>query len=171
MFPAPSNTAAAWIRIGCSWATSDTDVTARAVTKIDLIRMRGIIIPSDLLMMQSKSALTVLVLAAAIVAAAAAARQAPGTTAAEQDWPFYGGDQAGTKFSPIADINRATVSHLAAAWEWSAGEKALPQFGTRPGAFEVTPLMIDNVLYFTTPYNRVVALNADTGAQLWAFDP
>jgi len=122
-------------------------------------------------MMQSKSALTVLVLAAAIVAAAAAARQAPGTTAAEQDWPFYGGDQAGTKFSPIADINRATVSHLAAAWEWAAGEKALPQFGTRPGAFEVTPLMIDNVLYFTTPYNRVVALNADTGAQLWAFDP
>ena len=31
--------------------------------------------------------------------------------------------------------------------------------------------MIDNVLYLSTPYNRVVALNADTGAELWAFDP
>jgi glucose dehydrogenase len=35
----------------------------------------------------------------------------------------------------------------------------------------VTPLMIDNMMYFTTPYNRVVALNAETGAELWAFDP
>ena len=45
------------------------------------------------------------------------------------------------------------------------------QFGTRPGNFQATPLMIDNVLYLSTPYNRVVALNADTGAELWAFDP
>src|SRR3989441_10773927 len=40
-----------------------------------------------------------------------------------------------------------------------------------PGNFQVTPLMIDNVLYFSTPYNRVVALNADTGAELWSYDP
>src|SRR5207249_1328031 len=71
----------------------------------------------------------------------------------------------------VADINRESVARLAPAWEWSTGEKPLPEFGTRPGAFEVTPLMIDNVLYFTTPYNRVVALNADTGARIWAFDP
>jgi quinoprotein glucose dehydrogenase len=56
-------------------------------------------------------------------------------------------------------------------WEWAPREKALSQFGTRPGNFQATPLMIDNVLYFSTPYNRVVALNADTGAELWAFDP
>src|SRR5947209_12270307 len=73
----------------------------------------------------------------------------------EQDWPFYGGDQGGTKFSPLADVNRETVARLAPAWEWAPAEKALPDLGTRPGAFEATPLMIDNVLYFMTPYNRV----------------
>src|SRR3954471_21088015 len=89
----------------------------------------------------------------------------------EQDWPFYGGDQGGMKYSPLTDISAATGSRLAVAWEWSPREKALSQFGTRPGNFQATPLMIDNVLYFSTAYNRVVALNADTGAELWAFDP
>ncbi len=87
------------------------------------------------------------------------------------EWPVYGGDQAGTKFSPLTDINTANVSKLTVAWEWTTREKALDQYGTRPGNFQTTPLMIDNVLYFSTPYNRVVALNADTGAELWAFDP
>ena len=89
----------------------------------------------------------------------------------EQDWPFYGGDQGGTKYSSIADINRETLRRLLPAWEWLPREKALPEFGTRPGAFEATPLMIDNVLYLPTPYNRVVALDAESGAQLWSFDP
>jgi quinoprotein glucose dehydrogenase len=87
------------------------------------------------------------------------------------EWPFYGGDQGGTKYSQLADINASTVGRLAAAWEWKTGEKALADFGTRPGNFQVTPLMIDNVLYFSTPYNRVIALNADTGAELWSYDP
>jgi quinoprotein glucose dehydrogenase len=113
--------------------------------------------------------LALVALAAAALAAATA--RTPGTTAAEQDWTFYGGDQGGTKFSPLADIDRTSVTRLAPAWAWSTGEKALAEFGTRPGAFEVTPLMIGNVLYFTTPYNRVVALDADTGGQIWAFDP
>src|SRR5450759_4780330 len=100
-------------------------------------------------------------------------RPTPDTTpkGPEQDWPFYGGDQAGTKYSPLADINRQSVSRLARAWEWTTREKAMAAFGTRPGAFEATPLMIDNVLYLSTPYNRVVALNADTGAELWSYDP
>jgi len=90
---------------------------------------------------------------------------------ASGEWPFYGGDQAGTKYSALTDVNRSTVSRLGVAWEWSPREKALDEFGTRPGNFQVTPLMIDNVLYLSTPYNRVVALNADSGAELWAFDP
>ncbi len=89
----------------------------------------------------------------------------------EQDWPFYGGDQGGTKYSPLADVNKSNVLRLQAAWEWQTREKALDQFGTRPGNFQATPVMIDNVLYFSTPYNRVVALNADSGAELWSFDP
>src|SRR5260370_1035945 len=89
----------------------------------------------------------------------------------EQDWPVYGGDPGGTKFSTLTDINHDTVARLRIAWEWSTGEGVREQFGTRPGNFQTTPLMIDNVLYLSTPYNRVVALDAETGAELWSYDP
>ncbi len=87
------------------------------------------------------------------------------------EWPYYGGDQAGSKYSAAADVNRTTVSRLGIAWTWKTGEKPLPDFGTAPGSFENTPLMIDNVLYVSTPYNRVVALDAESGVEKWSFDP
>src|SRR5262245_4427765 len=87
------------------------------------------------------------------------------------EWPFYGGDQAGTKYSAAADINRETVSRLDVAWTWKPDEKPLAEYRTQPGAFQNTPLMIDNVLYISTPYNRVVALDAESGKQLWTYDP
>ncbi len=105
----------------------------------------------------------------ALMVAAMAVALAPAPP--EVDWPFYGGDPGGTKYSPLADISASTVSRLQVAWEWKTGEKALPAHGTRPGNFQTTPLMIDNVLYFSTPYNRVVALNAETGTEVWSFDP
>ena len=87
------------------------------------------------------------------------------------EWPVYGGDQGGMKYSPLTQINRENVARLEAAWEWKTGEQPLPQFGTTPGAFENTPIMIDNVLYLSTPYNRVVALDAESGHEIWTFDP
>src|SRR5437764_816741 len=105
--------------------------------------------------------------AALLLATVVASAPAP----VEQDWPFYGGDQGGSKYSPLTDVNASSVARLTVAWEWSPREKAFEAFGTRPGNFQATPLMIDNVLYLSTPYNRVVALNAETGAALWAFDP
>ncbi len=87
------------------------------------------------------------------------------------EWPYYGGDQASTKYSNLTQINKNNVSTLTLAWTWKTGEQELRQFGTHPGTFENTPLMIDNVLYMTTAYNQVAALNAETGAQLWKFDP
>src|SRR5206468_357116 len=82
----------------------------------------------------------------ALLVAAALAALAPGSP--EVDWPFYGGDQGGTKYSTLTDVNATTVSQLRVAWEWKTGEKALTTYGTRPGNFQATPLMIDNVLYF-----------------------
>ena len=86
-------------------------------------------------------------------------------------WPHYAADAGASHFSVLTDVNTANVSRLRPVWEWRTGEKGLERYGTRPGAFEATPLAIDDVLYFPTPYNRVVALNADTGAELWSFDP
>ena len=47
----------------------------------------------------------------------------------------------------------------------------MPAFGTPPGNFQNTPLMIDDVLYVSTMDNRVVALDAETGKERWSFDP
>src|SRR4051812_1288989 len=109
----------------------------------------------------------VALLAAGAVAVLGSVRLQPDRSR-EQDWPYYGGDQGGMKYSRLTDVSTSTAPRLAIAWEWSPREKALAQFGTRPGNFQATPLMIDNVLYFSTPYNRVVALNAETGTELWS---
>src|SRR4051794_33262247 len=71
--------------------------------------------------------------------------QPDGPVGVEQDWPVYGGDDGGTKFSPLTIIDRTNVAQLTPAWEWMPREKALAEFGTRPGNFQATPLMIDNV--------------------------
>ena len=91
--------------------------------------------------------------------------------AAMQEWPVYGGDPGGTKASRLTDINQGNVGRLTVAWEWQPGDQPLDEFGTRPGNFQNTPLMIGNVLYVSTQYNRVVALDAETGQQKWAYDP
>ncbi len=111
------------------------------------------------------AAMTHRVLAIAIVAAVFMAR------ASAQQWPHYAGDQAANHYSPLDQITPANIASLAIAWEWKPNEKILKAFGTRPGAFQNTPLVIDNVLYLSTPYNQVAALDATTGKELWRYDP
>src|ERR1700693_3038341 len=89
----------------------------------------------------------------------------------QQEWPWYGGDAGGNRYSPLTDINLTNVAGLKVAWEWKPGEQAIPGKGIRPGNFEGTPLMIDGVLYISTSFNRVAALDAETGKQLWVYDP
>jgi quinoprotein glucose dehydrogenase len=93
------------------------------------------------------------------------------TSVAAQDWPQYAGDPGSTHYSPLDTINRANVARLKQVWEWKTGEEPLAEYKTTPGMFEVTPLKIGNALYLSTPYNRVVALDAETGSELWAYDP
>jgi quinoprotein glucose dehydrogenase len=93
------------------------------------------------------------------------------STTNQNDWPFYGGDEAGSKYSALTQINRENVRNLQLAWEWRTGEKLLDAYGTRPGLFEVTPLLISDTLYLSTPYNRVVALDPAHGKERWSYDP
>jgi glucose dehydrogenase len=90
---------------------------------------------------------------------------------AAQQWPVYGGDSAGSNYSALDKIDRSNVARMKPLWEWKAGEAPMPQFKATPGPFEGTPVMIDGVLYFPTSYYRVIALDADTGRELWAYDP
>jgi quinoprotein glucose dehydrogenase len=94
-----------------------------------------------------------------------------GADRAPVDWPVWGGDSGGGHYSVLADINVANVAKMQRAWTWKTGESELKEYGVRPGMFENTPLMIDGVMYVTTPYNRIVALDPETGVELWSYDP
>jgi len=92
------------------------------------------------------------------------------TTAAAQDWPSYGNDPGGSRWSPLAQIDRGTVERLTVAWRFSTGE-AGPAFATRRRtSFEATPLVIDGTMYVSTPLGRVFALDAATGRERWRYD-
>src|SRR6478736_3054132 len=82
-----------------------------------------------------------------------------------KDWPAYGHDASGGRFSPLTQITPDNVSKLEVAWTYHMNPT--PQSsGTRPNS-TTTPLMVDGVLYLGTPYGRVVALDATTGKQVW----
>ena len=87
------------------------------------------------------------------------------------DWPFWGGDPGSGHYSALTEVNIRNVSELRQAWTWKTGETELKEYATRPGMFENTPLTIDNVMYVTTPYNKVVALDPEKGTVLWSYDP
>jgi membrane-bound PQQ-dependent dehydrogenase (glucose/quinate/shikimate family) len=76
------------------------------------------------------------------------------------------------RFSPLKQINRSNVARLQRTWTYHMGEaESQETAGGRFTAFECTPLVIDGVLYFSTPSSRVIALDAETGKEIWQFDP
>jgi quinoprotein glucose dehydrogenase len=85
------------------------------------------------------------------------------------EWPAYGRDAGGERFSPLDIINRTNVASLQVAWTFRTGDAYRPP-GGRPTAFETTPLYVDGTLYLSTPVGRVIALDPVTGRQRWVFD-
>jgi quinoprotein glucose dehydrogenase len=86
------------------------------------------------------------------------------------EWASYGNDPGGMRFSPLTEISRKNVSKLKTAWEFHTGDISDGNGRPRSG-FESTPLFIDDTLFLTTPFNRVIALDPGTGRERWAFDP
>ncbi len=82
---------------------------------------------------------------------------------ANTDWPAVGGDAGSTKYSPLKQITPANVSKLKRAWSYDTGETA--------GTDEITPIVIGNVMYVATVSQHLIALNAQTGAELWKYAP
>ena len=96
----------------------------------------------------------------------------PGETGAIAEWPSYGGDPGGSRYTPIGDINAENLSQLEIAWTYRTGDVSdgKGEFSVT-SAFELTPLMVDGSLFACTPFNRVIALDPETGAKRWSFDP
>src|SRR6476646_5320175 len=107
-----------------------------------------------------RSYLTLILLSAGLVQAQSKA----------SEWPMYNRDLAGTRYSPLTQINAKNVSKLTLAWSYrlrNAAERAKPRlnFGTFS---EATPLVIKGVM-FVTAGNRVLALDPDTGKEIWRY--
>jgi quinoprotein glucose dehydrogenase len=87
------------------------------------------------------------------------------------EWPAYGRDPGGSRYSPLARINRKNVASLKVAWTYRTGELNANAQWSRKAVFEATPLLVDRTLYLSTPFCRVVALDPETGRERWIYDP
>ena len=87
------------------------------------------------------------------------------------EWSHVGSDAANTRYSPADTVTPENVDQLQVAWTWRPEDRARPEFGTVPGNFTSTPIMVDGTVYVSSNYNRVAALDAVTGAEKWVFDP
>ena len=93
----------------------------------------------------------------------------PSFAASSDDWPAYGGDAGGQKFSRLDQINVKNVNSLKVAWTYHTGDAYQPK-DRRATAFEATPLYVDATVFLATPLGRAVALNPVTGQVRWTFD-
>jgi glucose dehydrogenase len=91
-------------------------------------------------------------------------------SSAREDWPSYGGDPGGTRYSELSQIHRGNVNQLKVAWTYRTGDMSNANDTVR-SAFEATPLMIKNRLYVVSALQRLIAIDAESGKELWAFDP
>ena len=91
---------------------------------------------------------------------------AVGVMCAQSDWPAYGGNLANTRYSALDQINTQNVTKLAQAWVFDTR----PQGGAKSNrSAQVTPLVVNGVMYVVTAYQSLVALDPETGKQIWVF--
>ncbi|HVG17389.1 MAG TPA: c-type cytochrome, partial [Chitinophagaceae bacterium] len=89
-----------------------------------------------------------------------------------KDWPVYGGNKAGNRYSPLQQINSSNVKNLKVAWIYDAREpvdSANPN--QRPKEIQCQPIVVDGIMYGTTPEVKLFAIDAATGKELWKFVP
>ena len=80
------------------------------------------------------------------------------------NWTINGGE-GNIRYSPLTQINKSNVKSLQVAWTYESGDHFTGS------EMQSNPIVIDGVLYATTPTMKVVAVNAATGAEIWRFDP
>ncbi|CAM3134184.1 quinate dehydrogenase (quinone) [Paracoccus aminovorans] len=103
-----------------------------------------------------------------VAAAAPAAQPVAVAPDAPADWAHYGNGTANTRFAALDQITPANIDRLEVAWTYRTGDVPL---STGSGAEDQsTPLQVGDKLFLCTPKNNVIALDADTGAEIWRRD-
>jgi quinoprotein glucose dehydrogenase len=93
------------------------------------------------------------------------------STQSSSEWPNYGNDAGGTRYSAARQIDRTNVAGLQLAWTYRTGAISSGAKSKDKAAFEATPILVENRLFLSTPYNQVIALNPESGALQWEYDP
>jgi quinoprotein glucose dehydrogenase len=107
----------------------------------------------------------------ALAAIVAGVLVAPSAKSAEPGWPYYGGNQAGQRYSAAKQITPANVKDLTVAWIFSTGDLTRHADAMKRASFENTPILAEGRLYVCSQFNEVFALDPGDGHKLWSFDP
>ncbi|NBG92680.1 glucose/quinate/shikimate family membrane-bound PQQ-dependent dehydrogenase [Pseudomonas sp. 9.1(2019)] len=84
---------------------------------------------------------------------------------AQKDWAHYGNDEGGSRFAALDQINRSNVADLVPAWTYQTGDVAISDGNGAED--QLTPLQVGDKVFICTPHNNLIALDADTGKELW----
>ncbi|MGQ0735654.1 MAG: pyrroloquinoline quinone-dependent dehydrogenase [Acidobacteriota bacterium] len=118
-----------------------------------------------------------------LVVVAATGRAAAQRGVLNGEWHTYGGDAGHTKYSPLDQIHAGNVDKLRIAWRWvsideelkaraqGSNDPALKHLSISTYLHEATPLMVRGVLYTSTSYGQIAAIDARTGKTRWSYDP
>ena len=87
------------------------------------------------------------------------------------EWPFWGGDRGASHHSPLDQITPENVESLEVAWVHRSGDHYDGSGYSKMTTLQVTPLVVNEHLYYCTPFMRVFALDPETGEERWSFDP
>lgn len=88
-------------------------------------------------------------------------------TEAGRDWPVYLGGNSSAQYSPLDRVNKNNVRQLKLAWEYHSGGDSSAQLSQ----IQCNPIIVDEVLYGTSPGLKVFALDAENGKRIWEFNP
>ncbi|RFM29019.1 outer membrane protein assembly factor BamB family protein [Deminuibacter soli] len=102
-----------------------------------------------------------------ILCAAVAMAACGGKQPNSDQWNVYGGNKAGTRYSSLTQIDTGNVQQLAVAWTYHTHDADT----VNHSQIQCNPIIVDNVLYGSTPQQKIFALDAATGKQKWVFDP
>src|SRR5258707_13365449 len=105
------------------------------------------------------------------VSASASLAQRQKQSALGEGWIAYGSDPGGSRYSSASQISPENVVQLKVAWTFHTGASQLQTNLIRKAAFESTPILFDNKLFLTSPYDKVFALDPATVVNIWDFDP
>ncbi|MDQ2889672.1 MAG: PQQ-binding-like beta-propeller repeat protein, partial [Gemmatimonadota bacterium] len=142
----------------------------RSVQLLDLRARRVLAAPVSVLLILICACATSPITSSHTAGETSSARISSSARSDAVDWPAYGFDPGGSRFSPASQITAENAHLLTVAWTYQTGEMG-PEYKTdRATEFETTPIVVAGTMYISTPLGRVMALDPTTGAEQWVFD-